>query len=566
MTVRNRRRGFVAVATLGAGLVAASQGLLPAQAFASDPGTPACTSSLLSGVSGLTGILGGLGSSGSNPLSGGVGCITGGSGSGTSTGSTPTPGSSGGLGGLSGGLGGSSTGGLGGLTGGLGGATGGSGGSGLSGDPLGSVAGALNDALGSVTLTVPFLATLDGVDGPNAIPHGTIDEARTKLFGAGWDNPNIVRARSVGNTTWLFDYGGTIVLHDGTIDSQLTNTGDKANSNGFLTLGDVIAAHPAVILQDHTHFDQEHNSAEIAATGVPVVTDVGGCLWLKTEAIKKGIAPSLVNCNLIRDENGNPFFTTDSWALGPYAGQGLLGLTPFGAIGHPTTPLPGGLTDKIVQVKHSPSFYGRPYPEEISGPNVDPLRSAQEIINAYKGANPLEIAGSIYNQYAAFDLEGSNVLHLVNYRGFTVAHHGSTGPTNNLEPGAAAISQALKGLGTAENPVDVEIGGVAEMTFLLNGYNFTDQKLYSEDIGAKMYFPTHHYDWYPIWLTNPAATYYPGMKAAWAQGNQETGGKMPNMCYLTEANYGTVFQWDIAQWQGTHVGTVTETGPGCYTG
>jgi hypothetical protein len=494
---------------------------------------------LLGGSSDLTGLLG----SATGSLSSTVGCITGG-------GSTSTPSSnpSGGAGGLTGGV-------TGGLTGGLG------------GNPAGSLVGTIGDQLGSVTLTVPFLHNLSGLDGPNAIPHGTIDQARTKLFGAGWDNPNIVRARSVGNTTWLVDYGGTVVLHDGTIDSQLTNTGAKANSNGFLTLGDVIAAHPEVLLQDHTHFDQEHNSAEIAATGVPVVTDTGGCLWLKTEAIKKGILPGLVHCNLIRDSNGNPFFTTDSWALGPYAGQGLLGLTPFGAIGHPTSPLPGGLTDEIIQVKHSPSFYGRPWAGEISGPVVDPLRSAQEIINAYKGASPTEIAGSIYNQYAAFDLEGSNVLHKVTYRGFTLVHHGSTGPTSKLEPGGAAIEAALKTLNNPSDPIDVEIGGVAEMTFLLNGHDFTDQKNYSEYIGAKMYFPTHHYDWYPIWLTNPAATYYPGMKAAWAQGNAETGGKMPNMCYLTEANYGTVFQWNIDQWQGTHVGPVTElTGPGCYTG
>lgn len=542
MTGRIRQRRWVAAATLGAGLVVASQSLMATQAFASDPGTGSCTGSLLGG--GLSGLLGGSHTStGTNGLSSTVGCITGGL---KTPGSSPssTPSTNSGLGGVGGALGGLNP-----------------------TDPIGSGVNVLNNALGTVTLSIPFLHTLSGLDGPNSIPHGTINEARTKLFGPGWDNPNIVRGRSVGNTTWLFDYGGTIILHDGTIDSQLTNVGAKANSNGFLTLGDVIAAHPAAILQDHTHFDQEHNSAEIAATGVPVVTDVGGCLWLKTEALKKGLSPSLVHCNLIRDSKGNPFFTTDSWALGPYAGQGLLGLTPFGAIGHPTSPLPGGLTDEIVQVKHSPSFYGRPWKGEISGPVIDPLRSAQEIINAYKGANPVEIAGSIYNQYAAFDLEGSNVLHKVTYDGFTVAHHGSTGPTSPLEPGEAAIARSLKTLSTPGNPVDVEIGGVAEMTFLLNGHDFTDQKKYSEDIGAKMYFPTHHYDWYPIWLTNPAATYYPGMKVAWAQGNAETGGKMPRMCYLTEQNYGTVFQWNVQQWQGTHVGPVTElTGPGCYTG
>lgn len=536
-----RRRRLITAAALGLGLAAAPVGMAAAQTgdhvvFA---GSGDGSGGGLTGGSGAGGLLSGL-----------LGGLTGGGG--TSGGPTSSP--TGGTGGTGGS--GSTSGVLGG-----GGATGGL------DNPAGTLAGAVNDALGKVTLSVPLLQELSGAAGPNSKPTLTIDQARTKLFGADWANPNMVRGRSVGNTTWLFDYGGTIVLNDSTIEDQLTDTGANKNTNGYVSLGDVIAAKPAAIFQDHTHFDQEHNAAELAVTGIPLVTDLGGCLWTRAEALKKGLPPALVKCNLIRDEDGRPFFTTDTWALGPYAGQGLLGLTPFGAIGHPESPLPGGLTDEVVMVKHSPSFYGRPYPEELSGPVVDPLRSAQEIIDDYKGASPTDIAGSIYSQYAPFDLEGSNVLHKITYRGFSVVHHGSTGPTNNLEPGGAAIAQSLKTLSTPGHPVDVEIGGVAEMTFLLNGHNFTDQKKYSEDIGAKMYFPTHHYDWYPVWLTNPAATYYAGMKATWEQGNEETGGKMPQMCYLVEKNYASVFNWDVRQWQGDNKGPVTvSTGPGCYTG
>ncbi|ABM10566.1 hypothetical protein AAur_pTC10076 (plasmid) [Paenarthrobacter aurescens TC1] len=211
MSRRIRRRAWATAAGLGLGLAALTPGVAAAQSVApqmvnTDDG------GLLGGGSG-GGLLGGSG-----------GGLLGGDGSGS--------GSGGGL------LGGSGP-----------GSQGGSSTASPGGNPIGTVVGTVNDALGKVTLSNDLLQKLSGAAGPNSTPTLSIDEARTKLFGSGWDNPNIVRGRAVGNTTWLMDYGGTIILHDSTIEDQLTDTGANKNTNGYVTLGDVIAAKPAAILQ-----------------------------------------------------------------------------------------------------------------------------------------------------------------------------------------------------------------------------------------------------------------------------------------------------------------------------
>ncbi len=426
-----------------------------------------------------------------------------------------------------------------------------------------------------------------------------VTAARDKILGEGWDNPNVVRARSIGNTTWLVSYGGTVILHDSTIEDQFTDTGEDANTNGYVSLEDVIAADPDAILQDHTHFDQQHNATEVAtATGTPFVTDIGGCLFTKVTAIKKGQDPAAINCNIIRNAQGEAFFTPDTWAgglPGYYSGQGIdlgiedilgpvldelnLGLldilgqdvdltdffsfTDYGEKGWPETPIEG-IDATAVQVKHSPSFVGRPM-YDLSGPNLDIEGSIEDIIEDYS-SNPEDIPENIYAQYAPFDLEGSNVGWLVEYGEFSLFHHGSTGPTENLEPGAEEIRTALESLGE-DDQVDVEIGGVAEMTFLMDGNYFQDNKDYAHAINAKSFFPTHHFNWYPIWLTNPAATYWPGMSQTWTDGQAEHGEEFPELCYLTEDNYATLWEFKASQWVGAQQGSmIPVTGPGCYAG
>lgn len=392
----------------------------------------------------------------------------------------------------------------------------------------------------------------------------TREEARTCIFGPGYDRPGVIRARPVGNTTWLYSFGGTVVTNDSTIEDNLVDVGAAKDNNGYVSLDEVVAAKPDAILQDHTHFDQQHNAPELASrTGAPLVTDLGGCLWTKETAIEKSIDPSTIHCDLIRDAEGRPFFMPDTLAA-PWAGQGVL-FTPFGAKGYPERPIPG-LDTMAVALKHSPSFTDRPFPGRVSGPNIDPVRNLNDILKRYKNASPQQIAENIYSTYAPFDLEGSNVGWLIEYKGFKVFDHGSTGDSFGLEPGAKAIGAALRTLGD-DGRVDVEVGSIAEVTYLTNGHYFQDQKDYSKDIAAKLFFPSHHYNWYPFWLTNPAAVYWPGMKKTWADGEKEAPGKFPRLCYLTERNYATLWTFDVKDWQGDRIGKAKPVvGPGCYTG
>lgn len=400
-----------------------------------------------------------------------------------------------------------------------------------------------------------------------------VHEARTKLFGPGWDTPGVVRMRpAVANTTVLASYGGTVIVHDATIENDLTDIQEEDDNNGFIGLQDVIDAKPAAILQDHTHFDQQHHAVEIASSGVPLVTDVGGCFFTKETAIEKGVDPAEIECNLVRDENGKAFLADDTFfAAGgviPREATGGL-LTPYGTKGWPSEPIPG-IDVMALELKHSPSFSNRPYPNRLSGPDFQPLRNLQDLQDSYEGATPSDIANDQISTFRPFDLEGSNIGYLVQYDGFSVLHHGSTGETNSLETGAKEISEALRSLREEEH-VDLEIGGVAEVTYFTNGAGSQNNQQYWKDIGAKLFMPTHHYNWYPtFFMTNPAVTYYQEMTEAMAVSTSEAeaeGYPLPEMCYLTEDNYATVVSFDADEWEGSDVGTMDVVeGPGCYTG
>lgn len=423
----------------------------------------------------------------------------------------------------------------------------------------------------------------------------TVDQVRTRLLGAGWQDPGKIRARSIGNTTWLVSYGPTVVLYDSTIEDQLTDTGEDKDTNGYVALDDILAAKPDAIFQNHTHADQNRHLAEIATkTGAPVVADIGGCAMTKLTAIEEGFDPAKVNCNVLRDSEGKPFFTPDTWAipvgqsvdlglgdllddLGLNLGLNLWGqeaklgdfldFTDYGTEGWPTTPIKNNLDVKAVMIKHSPTFFSRPWPENMTGAQLDPETAIKELLNDYGDTSPDEVAENVMAFLKPFDAEGSNVGYLTKYQDFSMFSHGSTGPTNNLEPGAPEIAKALSQLSPGDR-IDVEIGSLAEQVLhWTNGQYFEDQKQYAQRIGAKRWFPTHHYNWFPAWLTNPAAAYYPSMVETWADGHNQYAGHFPKMCYLTETNYATLWSTNASGWAGDKVGKFTPlTGPGCYTG
>lgn len=420
------------------------------------------------------------------------------------------------------------------------------------GGRLGSLALVAGLALSSVGL---------GASAAGAAPSAA-ESARTKIFGAGYDNPNEVRGRWIGNTTWAVSYGGTMALHDTSIEDDFSDGGDKYENNGFVSLDDILTAKPDVIFQDHTHFDQNRDAAEIAAkTGAQLVTTLSGCGWTKYEALKGGFDAEAIRCNLLRDAQGQPFNDFDTYFTYFYGGQGIL-FTDYGTKGAPEAALPGGLVAQGGLIKHSGTFVSRPYPENLTGPQVDPLGSMREIMK--DGGPPPEGAKKTFMQ---FDAEGGNVFYLVKYRDFTVARHGSTGPTNALEPGATKILDMLRSFGDEGDRVDLHIGGITEVTNYVDGNYHEDAKQHAGAVGAKLFFPTHHNNWFPYWMTMPAATYWPGMQETWADGSQQFAGAFPKLCMLTEENFGTLWQFKVNEWKGNKTGTARPlTGPNCYTG
>lgn len=422
-------------------------------------------------------------------------------------------------------------------------------------------------ALTAGLVGVPAVAAAE----PAAAEADSVHAARTKLFGAGWDNPGVVRIRpAVGNTTSIVSFGGTVILNDSTIEDDLTDVGDEADNNGFVSLQDVIAAKPDAILQNHTHFDQQHHAPEIAASGVPLVTDLLGCFWTKETAIEKGIDPAKIECNLIRDAEGNPFVAEDSWFFtGATPIRDVVPFTQYGTKGWPTRDIPG-IDAMAIQLKHSsPLFVNR---GGLSGPQLDPVGSAQDLADSYQNA-PEEIPDDIVDTFQPFDAEGANLGFMVRYKDFSLFNHGSTGPSEasvlgSAEPGVEEIDAALRSL-REEGRVDLEMGGVAELTYFTNGAGSQNNQQYSKDIGAKMFMPIHHFNWWPTYFqTQPAATWFPEMTEAWAASTEQAeaeGFPFPEMCFHTEDNYATVYGFDVSEWEGDDMGKLNVVeGPGCY--
>lgn len=402
-------------------------------------------------------------------------------------------------------------------------------------------------ALLAVGLAAPLGATqLSNATAAEPAPAATTDEVRTKIFGAGWDDPDAIRTKWISITTWIASFGGTVVLFDSTVMDHLQQ---GENRTPEITLDEVIAAKPEAILQNHTHLDQMRHASRIAAaTGAKLMTTQGGCLFAKRDAAEKGLGADNINCDLILDDAGHPFTGIDTYAS-PYNGEGVI-TTPFGTKGKPATAVEG-LDISAVIIKHSQL---RPYPDDLSGPGMEP--KPERLMYDPPTAESLEDFGLTQ------DIDNGNLAYLVTYKDFSLVHHGSTGSLNTAEPGEAEITSALQKLG-ADDRVDVEIGGIAELNYFANG--FVESRRYSEAIGAKLLFPTHHNNWLPP-ITSEAAYYY----EPWtAEMKTSTSPTFPEMCFVTEENWATVFSYTAGKWGGESKGAEMVTpmnGPGCYTG
>jgi L-ascorbate metabolism protein UlaG (beta-lactamase superfamily) len=366
-------------------------------------------------------------------------------------------------------------------------------------------------------------------------------EARTRLLGPGWDAPDAVRLRWISITTWLASFGGHVVLFDSSVIDYLTQ---PKPGTGFVSLDDVIAARPEFIYQGHVHPDHMRHAAEIAtATGAKLVGAEEHCAFTRRSAEFKGLGAGKVHCVAVRDSGGRPFTGGDTYFV-----PTEVGLTPFGSIGRPDEG-PPGVDVTVVKIKHTQM---RPYPDTLVGPE-----GYEADMSPYFNGPPGPEAA--LDAAMSLDSEGGNLLYLVRFGDLTIADHGSSGPLSSLEPGQAAIRAALRSL--ANDRVDVEIGGIAELQNYTNG--LIDAQRYATEIGAKLFLPQHHGNWNPP-ATSSAAGYY----EPWARRVAEIpADRRPALCFVVEATRATTFDIHPGEWAGDSTGRLTPIGgPDCYQG
>ena len=322
--------------------------------------------------------------------------------------------------------------------------------------------------------------------------------------------------------------------------------GSGENHATAASLDDIIAARPEYIYQNHVHLDQmRHATRILAATGAKLIGNQPACDFAKQDAALKGLAAP--TCVMVRNSEGKPFTGLDSYASPVQPPI----FTPWGASGKPDEG-PPELQVTVLNIKHTQL---RPYPGSLEGPEgYDPDMTPY----ARHPATPKSLEDLATTQY----YEGGNLLYMFTWKGFTLIDHGSAGSLDPLEPGGADVAAALRGLGTSigKRP-DVEIGGIAELQNYLNG--MIDERRYSEEIGPKVFFPSHHGNWNPP-ATSEAPFYYQPWKSEMAKIDPARRGQL---CFVVEATRATAFSFNVNEWAGDHVGSITPVGgPGCYTG
>jgi L-ascorbate metabolism protein UlaG (beta-lactamase superfamily) len=323
---------------------------------------------------------------------------------------------------------------------------------------------------------------------------------------------------------------------------QLFRDDDRTD---HISLAEVVAAEPDAVFLDHVHPDQSRHAARIAvATGAVIVGAQEACDFVKRDATVKGLDSGRVRCNPVRDAAGKPFTGTGTW-ISPVE---VPIVTPIGTTGKPALAA-GDVDVTAVKLKHSQT---RPYPGSLVGPGgYRPDMSPYQ-----EGSSPQ----SFLDFVTSWDDDGSNLLWVVRYGDITFVKHGSTGPLDPLEPGAADIKAALRAPGATDR-VDIEVGGIAELNNYVNG--LVDARRYAAEVGAKVFLPIHHGNWAPP-FTSEAATYYEPWKA---EVGRIDAARRPDLCFLVEATRATVFDVRTGEWAGDARGRLEPLGgPGCHRG
>lgn len=158
------------------------------------------------------------------------------------------------------------------------------------------------------TLVAALIVALATVALPSSARPDSAPEARSRLLGPGWDDPNEVRFRWVDVTTFLVSFGGLVVEFDG--------WAIEGGVSGYapVTVDDLVAARPEYIYAGHGHVDHMGHVGRIAeATGAKVVGTTEHCAVARSDASR----PEEVSCIFVVDrQTGEPFDGAKTSSLG----------------------------------------------------------------------------------------------------------------------------------------------------------------------------------------------------------------------------------------------------------
>lgn len=381
-----------------------------------------------------------------------------------------------------------------------------------------------------VALALALCAAL-AVIRPMSSAADPVDAARTKLLGAGWDDPSEVRLRWFGVTNFIASFGGNVVLLDawviqGTIANYVPTS-----------VGDLIAADPDYIYIGHGHFDHAAHAGVIAeATGAKIVGTAEHCAGAREDAMD----PNKVACVPILDAGGQEFQGGNSQPPAPFYSPP----TPFGTVGHPREG-PAGLAVTAVIGRHS-----APRPPDPTHP-----RGPVGIPNSPPAAlqyppSPTDFAHIASSQG---DDEGGSVIYRFQWGQFALTWHDTVGPVSNPgEDGAREILGAVAKLG----PADVEIGAVQGFNQITNGLK--DVRRYIEAVRPKVFIPAHHDNWLPPNVTTGEAYYEPLV----AELENIPFARRPGLCFISDPdNYMAPFVFETTEWKGPYAGAIS----GCWS-
>lgn len=288
-----------------------------------------------------------------------------------------------------------------------------------------------------------------------AVADSELIAARTAVFGASNVDPatGAIRADRVifswfGVANFAVAMRGQVFL----VDAWVPNV---YPGHVPTTPARLAALRPSHIFIGHAHFDHAADAVDIArASGARIVGSAEHCAFFRTQS-------RTVPCDAVSPVGAQPASTTEY--------RGLPGI-------------------EVTAVRHLHSQLKAP---TGALPPLLPLPPSGRLLT-----DPPTVADLTRLAPHLNDPEGGTMLYKFSVGGKSIVWHDSVGPVGH-DPAGPAVLAALGRLG----PVDLHVGAIQGFNEMTNG--LSDAMAYIDAVGATVFVPSHHDDWFPV-LATPA--------------------------------------------------------------